>query len=132
MTGGQDARRCGCRCGGRDCPARAPVFGQTRARLRGSLLAMAADVLSGPGGLAAWLRQSQLGGGPGDSLSMPLDIPVPLDTGEAESAIPAHLRRAVTARHSSCAFPGCDHAAGLCQIHHLIPRSRGGPTTLPN
>lgn len=47
-------------------------------------------------------------------------------------AIPAHLRRAVTARHSSCAFPGCDHPAGLCQIHHLIPRSRGGPTALPN
>ena len=34
---------------------------ETMARLRGSLLAMAADVLSGPGGLASWLRQSQLG-----------------------------------------------------------------------
>ena len=132
MTGGQDARRCGCRCGGCDCPARTPVSGQTRARLRGSLLAMAADVLSGPGGLAAWLRQSQLTGGPGASLSQPLDIPVPLDTGEAEVAIPAHLRRAVTARHSGCAFPGCDHPASVCQIHHLIPRSRGGPTALPN
>jgi hypothetical protein len=106
-------------------------IGQTRARLRGSPLAMAADVLSGPGGLAAWLRQSQLTGGPGASLSQPLDIPVPLDTGEAEVAIPAHLRRAVTARHSGCAFPGCDHPASVCQIHHLIPRSRGGPTARP-
>jgi hypothetical protein len=132
MTGEQDVQRCGCRCGGCDCPARTPVSGQTRARLRGSLLAMAADVLSGPGGLAAWLRQSQLTGGPGASPGLPLDIPVPLDTGEAEVAIPAHLRRAVTARHSGCAFPGCDHPAGLCQIHHLIPRSRGGPTALPN
>jgi hypothetical protein len=132
ITGGQDGRRCGCRCGGCDCPARTPVSGQTRARLRGSLLAMAADVLSGPGGLAAWLRQSQLTGGPGASLSQPLGIPVPLDTGEAEVAIPAHLRRAVTARHSGCAFPGCDHPASVCQIHHLIPRSRGGPTALPN
>ena len=108
------------------------VSGRTRARLRASLLAMAADVLSGPGGLAAWLRQSRLTGGPGASLSLPLDIPVPLDTGAAEVLIPAHLRRAVTARHASCAFPGCDHPAGLCQIHHLTPRSRGGPTALGN
>src|SRR5262249_10662336 len=43
MTGGRDARRCGCRCGG--CGCATPVSGQTRARLRASLLAMAADVL---------------------------------------------------------------------------------------
>ena len=55
---------------------------ETLARLRGSLLAMAADVLSGPGGLAAWLRQSQLTG-PGAGPSLPLDVPLPLDAGEA-------------------------------------------------
>jgi len=102
------------------------------ARLRASLLAVAADALSGPGGLAAWLRRSALGGGPGGTASLPLDVPLPLDAGEAEPAIPAHLRRAVTTRHSCCAFPGCDQPAGVCQIHHLIPRSRGGPTALHN
>jgi hypothetical protein len=89
-------------------------------------------VLSGPGGLAAWLRTSAFGGGPGGSASLPLDVPLPLDAGEAEPSIPAHLRRAVTARHSHCAFPGCDQPASVCQIHHLIPRSAGGATVLPN
>ena len=45
---------------------------------------------------------------------------------------PSHLRRAVTTRHPHCAFPGCDQPASACDIHHLIPRSRGGPTALPN
>ena len=92
---------------------------------------MAADVLSGPGGLASWLRRSQLVG-LGASASLPLDVPLPLDAGEAERAIPAHLRRAATTRHPHCAFPGCDQPASVCQIHHLIPRSQGGPTALHN
>jgi hypothetical protein len=129
---GREGRACGCRCGGCTCPTRTPLSPETIARLRGSLLAMAADVLSGPGGLAAWLRQSLLPGGPGASASLPLDVPLPLDTGEAGSAIPAHLRRAATARHPHCAFPGCGQPASVCQIHHLTPRSAGGPTTLRN
>jgi len=129
--GARDGRACGCRCGGCTCPARAPLSAETLARLRGSLLAMAADVLSGPGGLASWLRRSQLVG-LGASASLPLDVPLPLDAGEAERAIPAHLRRAATTRHPRCAFPGCDQPASVCQIHHLIPRSQGGPTALHN
>jgi hypothetical protein len=96
------------------------------------MLRLAADVLSGPGGLASWLRQSQLGGGPGGGTSLPLGIPLPLDTGEAEPTIPAHLRRAVTTRHIHCAFPGCRVPATGCHIHHLVPRARGGPTALGN
>jgi hypothetical protein len=92
---------------------------------------MAADVLSGPGGLTSWLRQSQLTG-PGASASLPLDVPLPLDAGEAGPVIPAHLRRAATSRHPHCAFPGCDQPASVCQIHHLTPRSAGGPTALRN
>jgi hypothetical protein len=38
----------------------------------------------------------------------------------------------VTARHPHCAFPGCTQPASVCEIHHIIPRSRGGPTTLSN
>jgi Domain of unknown function (DUF222)/HNH endonuclease len=129
--GGREGRACGCRCGGCTCPARTPLSPETVARLRESLLAMAADVLSGPGGLAAWLRQSQLTG-PAAGSSLPLDVPLPLDAREAEPAIPAHLRRAATTRHPHCAFPGCDQPSSCCQIHHLVPRSEGGPTALPN
>jgi hypothetical protein len=130
--GGQQGRACGCRCGGCTCPTRAPLPAETLARLRGALLGMAADVLSGPGGLAAWLRQSQLPAGPGASPSLPLDVPLPLDAGEAGPVIPAHLRRAATARHPHCAFPGCGQPSSVCQIHHLIPRSEGGPAALGN
>jgi hypothetical protein len=105
---------------------------ETLARLRDSMLPMAADVLSRPGGLASWLRQSQLAGGPAAGPGLPLDVPLPLDAGEAEPAIPAHLRRAAAARHPHCAFPGCDQPSSVCQIHHLIPRSAGGPTALHN
>jgi Domain of unknown function (DUF222)/HNH endonuclease len=37
-----------------------------------------------------------------------------------------------TARHPHCAFPGCEQSASVCDIHHIIPRSRGGPTSLAN
>ena len=123
---------CGCACGGCTCPARRPLSPQTLERLRATMLRLAADVLSGPGGLASWLRQSQLADGPGGGTSLPLGIPLPLDTGEAEPTIPAHLRRAVTTRHIHCAFPGCRVPATGCHIHHLVPRARGGPTALGN
>jgi len=131
--------RCGCAGGGCGCAAggcgympQPPLSPQTLERLRATMLRLAADVLSGPGGLASWLRQSQLGDGPGGGTSLPLGIPLPLDTGEAEPAIPAHLRRAVTTRHIHCAFPGCRVLATGCHIHHLVPRARGGPTALGN
>jgi len=127
--GGQDGR---CACGGCRCKARRPLSPQTLERLRATMLRLAADALSGPGGLASWLRQSQLAGGPGGGTSLPLAIPLPLDTGEAEPTIPAHLRRAVTTRHIHCAFPGCRVPAAGCHIHHLVPRARGGPTALGN
>ena len=112
-------------------PARppAPDGGQlslaTRDRLRRALLGLAADALSGPDGLAARLRAA-LDGRPLTTISLPLDI------GAATETVPAHLRRAATTRHPHCAFPGCDQPASVCDIHHVIPRSRGGPTSLPN
>jgi hypothetical protein len=93
--------------------------------LRRALLGLAADALSGPDGLAARLRAA-LDERPLTSVSLPLDI------GAASETIPAHLRRAVTTRHPCCAFPGCDQPTSVCDIHHLIPRSHGGPTSLPN
>jgi Domain of unknown function (DUF222) len=117
--------RCGCTCGGCTCPSRTPLSPRTRGRLRGALLALAADALSGPGGLAAHLRAG-LGSGPLASVSLPLDV------GAATETIPAHLRRAATTRHPHCAFPGCEQPASACEIHHLRPRAHGGPTALPN
>ena len=105
--------------------AREPLSRDSRLRLRTALLALAADALSGPGGLAAQLRAC-LSGGPLATVSLPLDI------GPASETIPVHLRRAVTARHGHCAFPGCDQPASVCDVHHLIPRCEGGPTALRN
>jgi hypothetical protein len=106
-------------------PERTPLSAATRDRLRRALLGLAADALSGPGGLAARLRAA-LDGTPLTSVSLPLDI------GAAAETIPAHLRRAATTRHPHCAFPGCDQPASVCDIHHIVPRSRGGPTSLHN
>ena len=116
---------CACPGSGCTCPAQAPLSPATRDRLRRALLGLAADTLSGPGGLAARLRAA-LHGQPLTTVSLPLDI------GAATETIPAHLRRAATTRHPCCAFPGCDQPASVCDIHHLIPRARGGPAGLPN
>jgi HNH endonuclease len=108
-----------------------PLNRAGRRRLARALLGLAIDTLSGPGGLAAALRT----GLPGRKLSLatPLtSISLPLDIGAGSEAIPAHLRRAVTIRHPHCAFPGCAQPASLCDVHHLIPRSAGGATALPN
>jgi hypothetical protein len=129
------AGRGGCTCARGDClgPPTSlppgplvppPLSPHTRSRLRRALLALAADALSGPGGLAAQLRAGL--GGPLPAVSLPLDV------GPATETIPAHLRRAVTTRHPHCAFPGCAQPASVCEIHHIIPRSRGGPTALNN
>jgi hypothetical protein len=114
-----------------------PLSPATRQRLRRALLALAADALSGPGGLAAQLRAALLRTGQ-DSEPRALgreplaSVSLPLDVGPATETIPAHLRRAVTTRHPDCAFPGCAQPASVCDIHHIIPRSRGGPTSLDN
>ncbi len=97
----------------------------SRQRLRRALVGLAAEVLSGPGGLAARLRA----GLDTSELATPS---LPLDIGTATDLIPAHLRRAATARHRHCAFPGCDQPASVCHLHHLVPRRDGGPTSLDN
>jgi hypothetical protein len=89
------------------------------------ILRAAADLLSGPAGLAAYLRTG-LPDGLAASVSLPLDI------GAATDTIPVHLRRAVTARDRHCRFPGCRQPPAACQPHHIIPRAQGGPTSLTN
>ncbi len=84
----------------------------------------AVRLLSGPDGLAAWLRTRQPG--LAGSVSLPLDI------GAATDTIPAHLRRAVARRDRHCRFPGCEQPPAACHVHHLVPRSKGGPTSVAN
>jgi hypothetical protein len=93
--------------------------------VRKMILRSAADLLSGPGGLAAWLRTG-LPFGTVASVSLPLDI------GAATDTIPVHLRRAVAVRDRTCRFPGCDQPAAACQPHHIVPRAKGGATSLTN
>jgi len=107
------------------CTGRPPLPPATAARLRATLLAYAADVLSGPGGLAAFLR-TRLTGGQFPAVSLPLDA------GAATPTVPGHLRRAVITRDRHCAFPGCTQPPPTSQVHHLQPRTDGGPTRLDN
>ncbi len=123
----------------------APPNPRSVRRVQDTLLRYAADVLSGPAGLAAFLRTGILTAEmpaarwPGDtdpdstgSGGFPAGVSLPLDTGSPTPTVPPHLRRAVALRDRRCAFPGCRQRPKACQVHHVIPRSRGGPTALWN
>jgi hypothetical protein len=114
---------CGCTCGGCTCTPPAPISPETRAGLSQTLLRLAADALSGPGGLASYLR-TRLPGIGYTAASLPLDV------GYSDK-IPDHIRRAVILRDRHCAWPGgCDKPPAGCHIHHLVPKAQGGTTQL--
>jgi hypothetical protein len=92
---------------------------------RALILQRAADVLSGPAGLASYLRT-------GLSEDIVASVSLPLDIGALTDTIPVHLRRAVATRDRHCRFPGCDEAPSACHPHHITPRAEGGPTSLSN
>ncbi len=116
-------RPCGCTCGGCTCTPPSPMTPEAKARLRRTLLAMAADAMSGPDGLAAYLRTRKLGV-PYSGKSLPLDM------GKVKG-IPDHLRRAVILRDRHCAWPGgCKRPPAGCHIHHIVRRADGGKTRL--
>jgi Domain of unknown function (DUF222) len=98
---------------------------EARDRLRQLVIQHATGLLSGPAGLAAQYRTRTLAH-PLTGRSQPLDVGTPTPI------IPPHLRRAVTLRDQHCRFPGCTQPPAVCQIHHLAPRARGGPTALAN
>jgi hypothetical protein len=95
------------------------------ALLEQQILAAVIAVVSGPGGVASFLRTNLLGKGlNGPSL--------PLDVGQSDQ-IPAHLRRLVALRDQGCQYPGgCDQPAAGCEPHHVIHRADGGRTSLAN
>jgi hypothetical protein len=99
---------------------RDPLTPEARLALERTLLALAIRALSGPDGLAGFLRASQLGR-PFSGASLPLDL------GDTDH-IPEYLRRAVILRDRKCQWPGgCDRPASQCEPHHhLRPRGEGG------
>ncbi len=98
---------------------------QVLAMLEHQILAAVIQIVSGPGGVASFLRRHLLGKGlNGPSL--------PLDVGQTDD-IPVHLRRLVALRDQGCGYPGgCDQPASACEPHHVIHRADGGPTSLVN
>lgn len=110
-----------CACGHCAGAAHGPVNPAALARLSAALLSRAADVLSGPAGLAAFLRGNFVPAGRPFA-----NVSLPLDTGKATEEIPAHLRRAVILRDRCCGFPGCGQPPAACQVHHIRPRRKGG------
>jgi hypothetical protein len=102
--------------------ALAVLSGMSREAVRQAIIGKAADLLSGPGGLASFLRTRQLGArlaGP----SLPLDI------GYAETIL-AGIRHAVILRDQRCRWPGgCHQPAAACQVHHVKHKANGGKTS---
>jgi hypothetical protein len=109
-----------------DCPESqaAPAAETTQAweALEQAVIGKALDLLSGPGGLASFLRRRQLGvrlGGP----SLPLDI------GYSDT-IPAGIRNAVILRDKRCRWAGgCNQPASACEVHHVRHKADGGKTS---
>jgi hypothetical protein len=94
--------------------------------LERAVIGTAVDLLSGPGGLASFLRRRQLGArlaGP----SLPLDIGY-------STTIPAGIRNAVILRDRRCRWPGgCNQpAAAACDVHHVRHKANGGRTSTAN
>jgi hypothetical protein len=93
------------------------------AALEQAVIGKAVDLLSGPGGLASFLRRRQLGvrlAGP----SLPLDI------GYAET-VPAGIRNAVMLRDQQCRWAGgCHQPASACEVHHTRHKANGGKTSV--
>jgi len=111
---------------GEPVPAPQPLPpGLSRESLEQGVIAKAIALLSGPGGLASFLRRRELGarlGGP----SQPLDIGYSDD-------IPAGIRNAVKLRDLHCQWAGgCDQPASACEVHHLRHKGHGGETSLDN
>ena len=104
-------------------PDAQPEGSPSREALRQAIIGKAVDLLSGPGGLASFLRTRQLGArlaGP----SLPLDIGF-------SKTIPPGIRNAVILRDRRCRWPGgCRQPASACQVHHVKHLAHGGPTSL--
>jgi hypothetical protein len=97
--------------------------GLSREALEQAIIGKATDLLSGPGGLASFLRRKQLGGRLGGP-SLPLDI------GYART-VPPGIRKAARLRGGHCEWAGgCGQPAAACEVHHTTHKADGGKTSL--
>jgi len=109
--------------GNADLPGPRPPTPQSPEMLRQAIIGKAVDLVSGPGGLASFLRTRQLGA----RLSGPS---LPLDVGHS-AEIPAAIRRAVILRDQHCRWAGgCDQPASACEVHHVTHLADGGKTSV--
>jgi len=100
-----------------------PPTPQALEMLRHAIIGKAVDLVSGPGGLASFLRTRQLGA----RLAGPS---LPLDVGHS-AEIPAAIRRAVILRDQHCRWAGgCDQPASACEVHHVTHLADGGTTSV--
>jgi hypothetical protein len=111
---------------GEHLPAPQPLPpGLSRESLEQRIIGAAVALVSGPGGLASFLRRRQLGarlGGPSQ----------PLDVGYSDD-VPAAIRNAVKLRDQHCQWAGgCHQPASACQVHHVKHKGHGGKTSLDN
>ena len=110
---GGDPRRTGLR----------PPTAQAQEMLRHGIIGRAVDLVSGPGGLASFLRTRLLDA----RLAGPS---LPLDVGHS-AQIPAAIRRAVILRDQHCRWAGgCDQPASACEVHHVTHLADGGKTSV--
>jgi hypothetical protein len=109
---------------GPSAPGSAALSPEAWRALRYAMARLALDLVSGPAGAAAILRQGLL--------TQPYNTPsLPLDIGYSDT-IPWHIRRAVLLRDKKCAWPKCGRPAVHCDVHHLRHKQDGGETTLNN
>jgi hypothetical protein len=110
--------------GGHACPPGSrPPTPEALEMLRHAIIGTAVDLVSGPGGLASFLRTRLLGA----RLAGPS---LPLDVGHS-AEIPAAIRRAVILRDQHCRWAGgCDQPASACEVHHVTHLADGGTTSV--
>jgi Domain of unknown function (DUF222) len=100
-----------------------PPTAQAEEMLRQAIIRKAVALVSGPGGLASFLRTQLLGA----RLAGPS---LPLDVGRS-AEIPAAIRRAVILRDQHCRWAGgCDQPASACEVHHVTHLADGGKTSV--
>ena len=104
-------------------PGPRPPTAQGQEMLRQAIIGRAANLVSGPGGLASFLR-TRLAGARLAGPSLPLDV-------GHSAEIPAAIRRAVILRDQHCRWAGgCDQPASACEVHHVTHLADGGTTSV--
>ena len=104
-------------------PGPRPPTAEALQMLRHAIISKAVDLVSGPGGLASFLRTRLLDA----RLAGPS---LPLDVGHS-AEIPAAIRRAVILRDQHCRWAGgCDQPASACEVHHVTHLADGGTTSV--